>query len=79
MRAIINNMMYSTENAHELYFDKPKRELEVGWALWKTNKGNYFLLNTMGEIHPMEALDAKEWLASRSIEAYCRNWEVEDA
>lgn len=75
MKKIVNGKLYDTSTSEEIYVDE--------WSnrhIFKTQKGNYFLLYGNGEIVPKTEDEIKEYLGEHDVEKYIELFgEVEDA
>lgn len=71
MKQIIENVLYDTDNATEIYFDEEKKR---HW--YRTNNGNYFIAFPNGEITVVSEQVAKDFLGKRDIDKYISIWGV---
>ena len=75
MKKIINGKMYDTDTSEEIYLDENKNR-----HIFKTMKGNYFLLYSNGEIVPKTENEVKELLGLYNADRYIELFgEVEEA
>lgn len=71
MKQIIDNVLYDTDTANQIYFDEAKRRR---W--FRTNNGHYFIAFPNGEISVIEEAVAKDFLGKNDIDKYIEIWGI---
>ena len=75
MKKIVDGKMYDTDVSEEIYLDETTNR-----RIFRTKKGNYFLLYANGEIVPKTEAEVKEFLGLHDTEKYIALFgEVEEA
>lgn len=75
MKKIVDGKMYDTDVSEEIYLDEMTNR-----RIFRTKKGNYFLLYPNSEIVPKEEAEVKEFLGLNDTEKYIALFgEVEEA
>ena len=65
MKKIINGLLYDTEEAEELFFDKVNNR-----RLFMTANNNFFMAYGNGEISPKSEDAVKEYLGKYDVDKY---------
>lgn len=65
MKKIINGKMYDTDTSEEIYLNENNNK-----RIFKTKKGNYFLMYANGEVVPKTEDEVKELLGLYDTDKY---------
>lgn len=65
MKKIIKGLLYDTDTSENIYLDEMTNR-----RIFKTAKGNYFLMYPNGEIIPKTEEEVKEYIGQHDVKKY---------